>query len=179
MLETLEIEARVVNHPSSPFWYKATLHGCPFDAVIGSKNDRTITGSAKIFWYTLLTFRVAGGDMDEGFEDFWIVSADPEQPEQILGNPSNGYLKGRFEIAAHGQGERQASRLRAWWFEWAPNHGGQTFQMASWLGQQLEQASEFPEPCPNPLARVKPRLMFFYPREAWSFAPYSPSTKST
>ncbi len=169
-MNTAEIEARVVSHEHSPLWYKATLHGCQFDSFRGAKNDRIITGYAKVRSQTLLTFRIAGGDMDDLFEDLWIVCVDPAQPEQILGNTHQGYLKGPFEILAHGNGDLEASRLQTWWFEWAPIHGGQTPQMAKWLAQQLNQTQDVPVLYPNSFPEVN-EAKLFHPVEAWTFEP--------
>ena len=169
-METVDIEARVINHETSPFWYKATLHGSRFDSFRGAKHDRSILGNSKVVPHTLLTFRIAGGDMDDMFEDFWIVCVDPAQPEQILGHINNGYLKGQFEILAHGKGETKASLLRTWWFEWAPANGGQTFQMAKWLAQQINQRRDIPASFPNSFTEEN-KSMTFNPVEAWPFVP--------
>ncbi len=169
-MDAVSIEAKVIDNAHPPFWSKATLQGCQFDSFRGGEQDRIITGQAKVAPYTLLTFRIAGGDMDDMFEDFWIVCVDPNQPEQILGDTNSGYLNGQFEIVAHGKGEMKASRLRTWWFEWAPANGGQTTQMARWLVQQLNQRREVPAPCPSSLAEVDNAKMF-RPIEAWTFAP--------
>ena len=130
-----------------------------------------ITGYANVEANTLITFRIAGGDMDDIFEDFWIICVDPSQPEQILGDTNKGYLKGQFEILAHGKGERKASLLQIWWFEWAPINGGQTSQMAKWLAQQLSQKRDVPSSYPDAFVKVNKPAMF-NPIEAWIFAPF-------
>ncbi len=169
-MDIVKIEARVINDEHSAFWYKATLHGCHFDFVKGGKQDRIIIGQAQVPPNTLLTFRVARGDMDFIIEDFWIVCVDVNQPEQLLGDANNGYIKGRFEVLAYGEGETKASLLRAWWFEWAPVNGGQTHQIAKFLMQQLKKRRKIPMSYPHPLAE-RENSNIFNPVESWKFEP--------
>jgi hypothetical protein len=169
-MDAVNIEARVMDDANPPFWSRAELRGCLFDSFTGGGRDRIITGLAKIAPQTLLTFRIAGGDLNDMFEEFWIVCVDPNQPEQMLGDATVGYLNGRFEIVAHGNGELMASRLRVWWFQWAPDNGGQTARVAKWLMRELEQVQDLPAPCPDPPGGVD-HTRVFDPVEAWEFEP--------
>ncbi|MBN8575223.1 MAG: hypothetical protein J0M05_15015, partial [Candidatus Kapabacteria bacterium] len=85
-MDIVKIEAKITNEEHSAFWYKATLHGCHFDSFKEEEQIRAIIGQAQVAQDTLLTFRVASGDMDFVIEDFWIVRVDVNQSEQLLGD---------------------------------------------------------------------------------------------
>ncbi|MDA0244959.1 MAG: hypothetical protein OT477_16200 [Chloroflexi bacterium] len=169
-MDIVKIKARVTNDVHSAFWHKATLHGCRFETIIKTERDRVITGQAQVTQNTLLTFRIASGDMDFVIEEFWIICIDSKQPEQLLGDINNGYIQGNFEILAYGSGEPKASLLRTWWFEWAPTNGGQTRQTAIWLMQQLKKKKPSPAPHTQSLSEID-NAINFNSVEAWTFAP--------
>jgi hypothetical protein len=169
-VESMRIEAKVIDHRDPNFWYSAELHGCQLQKTLESQEERFAVGSAELPAGTLLTFRIAGGDDEFEYEDYWIVQVEAQSLDQTLGGGDHsyprGYLRGPLEILAQGRGKERARRLQRWWLEWAPSHGGQTAEMARWLGQQVRQGQELPEAPAFPGQGLGIR---FHPTEAWKF----------
>ncbi len=156
--DLLLIQAAIGRHARSPFWMKALLHGCRLE--VKHPDNFPIVGQAHVPPGILLTFWAGAGDGGDDFGHFWIVQTEtPDKPNILTSDPF--YLKGSFTILA--EASHRVSDiwvepdrwLQQWWFEWAPQHGGQTPNMARWLGTRIsrkheQEPGEFPGPYDAP-----------------------------
>lgn len=176
--ESVNIEAEIGLGKHIPFWKRAILQGCILQLIQekGYENSEdsfeySIVGQAKVPRETILTFWTEGGEIaGTEFAKYWIVQIIPDEEERQLRSGSHYYLKGRFEILAHGANSEEASRLRDWWQGWAEANGGQTALLARWLGRQIREGQK------DLIQLPKPRFInagkdgsSFKPMEGWSF----------
>lgn len=162
-MKNILIKTEIGRSRRVPFYKRAILQGCRLELITEDsyRNNEddfeySITGQAKVSPNTILTFFAAAGEFaGTDIADFWIVKVNPRKRERKLSSGSHYYLKGRFEILAHGKGE-EAFCLQKWWVKWAIGNGGQTEFMAQWLGRHIGKGLDFPPPLPETTPTFKP-----------------------
>ncbi len=169
MSDLIDIEAAVGRDNHGPFWRRGMLRGARL--AVAHPRRFPLVGRASLPPGTLLTFRDAGGDMDQYYAGYWIVQAAADQAEQILTVNDTFYLRGPLRILAHAQHDAGAKReradwLRDWWEDWAPAHGGQIPPIARWLGDQIRRGVREPAEYPHPLSAAD-QAVRFDPVDGW------------
>lgn len=174
---SLTIEAKVMRSLSGHYYGSAILHGCVLirmyeksNVVNNQRYDFYFTGHAEVPPYTILTYWTATGVFAEvEWPDFWILQAIPGAPSISIGEHSQWHfgIKGPLETLAHAEGEECVDRLKDWWNNWAPAHGGQNELIARWLAENLNQRSL--GPYPDYISNLDPTHPPYIPVESWKF----------
>ncbi len=114
MDQLIEAKTGFEQHTSS--WGKFFLHGIEIvaDERIRDGHHAYTVGAAEAKDGAIFTVWAARGDKHGTNEnDYYILLANSAQPAAEIEN-GYGYVRGRWEVLAHGDGKVRAPRLLAW-----------------------------------------------------------------
>lgn len=110
------IEAKIGHEQHTSTWGKFFVRGIKIVAEDVRRDNHVAytTGAVEAPDGTLVTVWAASGDKHgTNSADYYILRADSAQPAAEIAT-RYGYIRGRWEILAHGDGKARAPRLLSW-----------------------------------------------------------------